>query len=603
MNRIPTRHQQDVLDSQARIRVVKAAPGSGKTWLVSELIRRELEAWPHRGSGIAALSFTRVGGDEIRKAVGRDLEHPHFVGTIDAFVFRYIVRPFLQRCFALTVMPRLLPDTTGANHWNTFGCVDEWITQRKKGKETTKKNVISVFECQYVGEGQNQDKTPILQQLSSTRTARILPQELATRVREEKRRILKAHGLLTHSDAAFQARCLLLHKQFGQTIRREIIRRFPLLIVDELQDTGYFLGKCIQALLTEPSIRGVLVGDPDQSIFEFTGATPELFDVFTRLDGAELLPLPTSRRCCAKVIAVARHLKDSAGELHPDPNAQGRALLLRYTDMVPDVENLVRTLRSMRQNSVKIVTRANETVDQLRRRASKKGAQKLGSPALTHMHRAVIALRQGRNSSALSYSAAALELASFDAEGLSEDALLQKGIEPNRWKRLVTDTLLAASDCMATGTLYEWQQRVSEVLERCIRSSGIPNTATFAARTIKPQKRGEHAAPASTFLPELTAQPTLAVDTVHAVKGETHDVTVYVCQDTTDTYCPSRLWWSSKEADRERKRIAYVGMTRTKSDLFLCVSVGCFERLRAVRSEFVADFETMTVDEFVIGRA
>ena len=66
--------------------VVRAVPGSGKTWLVAELIKKQLGEWPTRTSGIAALSFTRVGGDEIRKAIGYELGHPHFVGTIDAFL-------------------------------------------------------------------------------------------------------------------------------------------------------------------------------------------------------------------------------------------------------------------------------------------------------------------------------------------------------------------------------------------------------------------------------------------------------------------------------------------------------------------------------------
>src|SRR5688572_10931479 len=97
--RTPTIEQQEVINSRTRIRVVRAAPGSGKTWLVAELIRDELSRWPTRSNGIAALSFTRVGGDEIRKATGQELGHPHFVGTIDAFLFRYVIRPFLQKCF------------------------------------------------------------------------------------------------------------------------------------------------------------------------------------------------------------------------------------------------------------------------------------------------------------------------------------------------------------------------------------------------------------------------------------------------------------------------------------------------------------------------
>ena len=109
--------QLEILASAARVRVVRATPGSGKTSLVAQLIRQELETWDTSTAGIAALSFTRVGGDEIRRALGRELGHPHFVGTIDAFLFRYVVRPFLRRCFAGFADPRLIPGDWGAEHW------------------------------------------------------------------------------------------------------------------------------------------------------------------------------------------------------------------------------------------------------------------------------------------------------------------------------------------------------------------------------------------------------------------------------------------------------------------------------------------------------
>ena len=113
----PTTEQQVALDSKARVRVVQAVPGSGKTWLVAELIRRELAQWRVGHGGIAALSFTRVGGEEIRRAVGHDLGHPHFVGTIDAFLFRFIVRPFLKQVFPTLAVPRLIPAEWEPHEW------------------------------------------------------------------------------------------------------------------------------------------------------------------------------------------------------------------------------------------------------------------------------------------------------------------------------------------------------------------------------------------------------------------------------------------------------------------------------------------------------
>jgi len=40
--------------------------------------------------------------------------------------------------------------------------------------------------------------------------------------------------------------------------------------------------------------------------------------------------------------------------------------------------------------------------------------------------------------------------------------------------------------------------------------------------------------------------------------------------------------------DKEERRIAYVAMTRTQGDLFVCVSETCYERLATCRAAFVA---------------
>jgi len=116
--RKPTLDQQLALSRPVpRLRVVRVTPGTGKTWLVSEIIRQEITCWPTKTGGVVALSFTRVGGDEIRSAVGHELGHPHFVGTIDAFLFRYIVRPFFMACAGEGFPPpRLIPGEWGAHH-------------------------------------------------------------------------------------------------------------------------------------------------------------------------------------------------------------------------------------------------------------------------------------------------------------------------------------------------------------------------------------------------------------------------------------------------------------------------------------------------------
>lgn len=52
----PSPEQQRIIDDTSRIRIVRAAPGSGKTWLVGQIIKKELETWNKPG-GIVSYPF------------------------------------------------------------------------------------------------------------------------------------------------------------------------------------------------------------------------------------------------------------------------------------------------------------------------------------------------------------------------------------------------------------------------------------------------------------------------------------------------------------------------------------------------------------------
>jgi len=560
--------------------------------LVAEVIRKELEGWPTRTSGIAALSFTRVAGDEIRKAVGYELGHPHFVGTIDAFLFRYVVRPHLRRVFSWFADPSLVVGEWGAEHWAKCG----------SNQSATTGKGINLFGCVYIGEENGKEVIAHKPRRALT-LQRIISNDLR-KVGEAKNRIWEKCGLLTHSDAALWAAKVLGHPTFGPVIRTEVIRRFPFVIVDELQDTGHFLGKSIRMLMEEPSARGVLVGDPDQAIYEFTGARPDLFDSFQNIAGALPLPLANSLRCPPDVANVAAHLKDSGGSIGPAENRIGRAFLVRYTDMVADVQKVVEAIRvSPTTALLKVIARGSATVDEFMGRRTR-NAPSLYCPALSHIHRAVVAFRRCRNIAALAAARAALERAVFQREGVNDEELVDAGIDPRDWKALAVRCLLKANEIATTGTFSEWQKQAGGILDREIIEFRLSPSQTFITGKLKPQERDGFDKPSADFLPQVIpgvhAMAGISAFTVHGVKGETHDITVFACPESTKaTRCPSAVWWSTDEKDREEKRIAYVAMTRTRGDLILCVSDACYRRLAVAHPEFVASFECMTVAECV----
>lgn len=590
--RSPTAQQLAVLDNTARVRVVRAVPGSGKTWLVAELIRRELTSWHSGAFGIAALSFTRVGGEEITRAVGHELAHPHFVGTIDAFLFRYVIRPFLQKCFLRVSAPRLIPADWGAGHWAKCG----------RFKSTNVASGVNLFGCVFIGEGDGE--AVIAHKPHPAQPLRQISDDKQVQdIKRAKRELWRVSGCLTHSDAALLASKILEHKEFGVVVRAEIVRRFPLIIVDELQDTGYFLGKAIRRLICDSSVRAVLVGDPDQAIFEFNGARPDLFDKFEIIQGTEVLALSKTLRCPPSVAKVASHLKDSGGSITADCGKTGQAFLLRYTDLAADVPRVIGIItRTRKDASTKVIARQTSTIQALIERNAK-SLPKLGCRPLSHMCRAVTLFRQGRQVAALAAACAAIDLAIFHHEGVDAAELQEHGIDSTCRKRLAVECLLSANAKAIDGSLYDWQMEAGKVLDQKISEFCLKRSLQFAPGGLRPQKRRYWDCVCADYLPQICACATMdtnvPVSTVHGVKGETHDITVFVCPDTKASHCPSTTWWSIEEKNREEKRIAYVAMTRTRGDLIVCVSEACYKRLCKSQRTFVDRFICMSVGEYV----
>src|SRR6266536_104875 len=90
--------QQQVVHGTAPM-YVQACPGAGKTRVIVERHLTRPVTGARRGR--ALVSFTNVACAEIVQRCtdsGQDdlLRFPHFVGTVDTFLWRYLVRPFIE---------------------------------------------------------------------------------------------------------------------------------------------------------------------------------------------------------------------------------------------------------------------------------------------------------------------------------------------------------------------------------------------------------------------------------------------------------------------------------------------------------------------------
>lgn len=232
--------------------VVRACPGSGKTYCVSARFARLILDWGKEYEGIAVLSFTNVAWQEIEKTyseifqVSEKISFPHFLGTIDSFINKYIFLPYGHLVLKYNERPTLVGEPHGI--WTGKYFSDSLF-------DNISYNIDGTFYAINV---------------------RIMPRNWLNNVAiiRSKKNINKG-GYATQSDANYFAMKIL--EKFPQ-IAKAIVFRFPCLIVDEAQDTSDIQMRIIDLLIENGLNEVMLVGDPDQAIFEWNDAKPDLLN-------------------------------------------------------------------------------------------------------------------------------------------------------------------------------------------------------------------------------------------------------------------------------------------------------------------------------------
>lgn len=578
----PTDEQQGVLDSPHRVTVVRACPGAGKTEVFVEAIRRKLEKWPNVPGGLAALSFTNIARDTIGARVGGAVTTPHFVGTLDAFVFRFVVKPFGHLVDLPAGAVRLFPAVV-CDH------LDHPSVQvgSAPGARAT------LYDVHLGGwEGKHAVMRADMQVASGiTRPVPVSADRLDA-VWGEKRKFWKTTGIITHSDCHFLAWWILTHKTHGAAVRQLLARRFPVIFIDELQDTGACLAKAFLALFRDPGIAGLVVGDPNQAIYGFGGASPSIFTDFEALAGAQPFTIKRSHRCPKAVAQLATALSASGVPVEPLATAaQGATTLLVHSlndsKLTPAQ---AKSIRDMLQGAdLAIITRKTVTARAMRG-TNVRDEFKGKSSAGRRINLAVQRLLNGEPREAAQIVERELCRVVLGDERAGTQAIDQLKISRSQWRAAVFSILLAGIHKVEVETWNQWIARIKEAVRSAATSVGWVDDQKSLRVYMKCTSKGEELRGVLLDVPVAPLwQPKDTVTTIHKVKGAEFDTVVLFVPKPSKNQCPSIQWWTKDDA--EERRIAFVAASRAKVRFILCVHTETHAVLQKSRPEFIGLFQ------------
>ncbi len=126
----------------------------------------------------------------------------------------------------------------------------------------------------------------------------------------EYNRLLKANGLLDFDDILIKTVTLL--KNDSDLLER-LRQLFPIIFVDEYQDINWLQHELLKFLIGDAGSL-TAIGDPNQSIYSFRGASPHFFECFQQeFSPSKVLCLKDNYRSVANILEAASQVIASGG--------------------------------------------------------------------------------------------------------------------------------------------------------------------------------------------------------------------------------------------------------------------------------------------------
>ena len=274
---------------------LNACAGSGKTEVVGLKAAYIIKHWEETYPGIAVLTFTNNAADVIKARVTQfagfsGAKYPHFIGTFDSWLHRYIANPFAH----------LITGYKGKDGDRSIRIVLEendgdWLNNYKSKTIYVSKNFKApIFANDYYRDADDnafylkvpfsESRESILdsdyyhsaafQDFISDKTWLTL-NYLRKGFLETKQKFWQA-GFATYQDIEYLCYQILSNKKSASDL---LSKRFPIIIVDECQDLSSTQLLILQKLLDQNS-KLHFIGDQNQGIFSFRKVDPEKINQF-----------------------------------------------------------------------------------------------------------------------------------------------------------------------------------------------------------------------------------------------------------------------------------------------------------------------------------
>jgi superfamily I DNA/RNA helicase len=547
---------------------VVACAGSGKTrTAVRRLAEIRKRLGDHRGR-VVLLSFSNVAVDTFRQSyqslvqelsagAGRDRVE---IDTLDGFITNNVLRPHGHRTMGCDRTPFLIAGTEPFLRNKDLRFWVQSATEDFPVQPVDMRKVVVNLQAGAALFHYQQHNALLPINNGPTVAAR-----------------LAEVGAYTHNLGRYWCYRALL-AQPG--VLRALVRRYPHILIDEAQDIGT-LHQAILEQLVKAGAQISLIGDPNQGIYEFSGANGAFLTQYGQRPGVNGYGLTRNYRSVPEILMLANKLsiRTDIAERHAPDTPHG-AYFIAYKNA--EREQLITAfhaavvLAGLKSESSAVLCRGRDLADKLAGNDSPVGQ------GIVKVFAQATILRDGRQD-----YLGAFKLVAAGIVGLLADppqGLIARITQPARYpemkplRRLIwrftrnpdtglptagltADTqwhplLLVRTKALLAVLDQDFGLKVADNLGNKLAKKALPNAPLMTGGDLAAEKDAR-----------------IRVDTVHQAKGESLDAVLYLA---TKEHVSALLAGVGSELGR----IGYVAATRARNLLWLGVPANALAELR-----------------------
>jgi DNA helicase II / ATP-dependent DNA helicase PcrA len=323
--------QQEVVNHGDGALLVVAGPGSGKTRVLTERVRRLLTD-PTQHFRVLALTFTNKAANEMRHRLADvpDVIKRVFVGTLHSFCMEVLANR--GKPIGIDGLPNIF----------------ESFEDRRQVLANFVRSEPSVFKLlREAGDSKSQQKmlSRWLERISELKNSLVVPSMIEN---EDERLLYEGYDAQLRASAAIDYDDLLVlsYRLFEERpkIADFYQRQYRYICIDEAQDLNEAQYRLLKSLCGANFRNVMMVGDPKQAIYVFNGADPKYLDKFEQDFTAKRIILAENFRCSRAVVAAARRL-DPSYSVEGQLPIQGTVELIRCDDEQSEAEMIISKLK------------------------------------------------------------------------------------------------------------------------------------------------------------------------------------------------------------------------------------------------------------------